>query len=105
MHFPMHIRVAREDHPEVHEVIASQHCVERFRRRMRIRTPGVEAVAEQLHVALQDADFTRWPPTWVSTEQRTELWALLEDVAFPLTPTSQRGRWLAKTCLVRGVAK
>lgn len=101
----MHIRVAREDHPEVYEVVASQHCVERFRRRMGIRTPGVQAVADQLRLALQEADFTRWPPTWVSSEQSSELWALLEDVAFPLTPTPQRGRWLAKTCLVRGTSK
>jgi hypothetical protein len=101
----MQIRVAREDHPEVHEVIASQHCVERFRRRMGIRTPGVAAVAEQLHDALQEADFTRWPPGWLSSQQNTELWALIDDIAFPLTPTPQRGRWLAKTCLVRGVFK
>lgn len=101
----MHIRVAREDHPEVHEVIASQHCVERFRKRMGIKTPGVEEVAEQLYVTLQEADFTRWAPTWLSSAQDSELWALLDDLAFPLTPTPQRGRWLAKTCLVRGMSK
>lgn len=102
----MQIRVAREDHPEVYEVIASQHCVERFRKRMGITTPGVEAVAEQLYLALQDADFTRWAPTWLSSGQESELWALLDDdLAFPLTPTPQKGRWLAKTCLVKGMSK
>ena len=81
--------------------MASHHCVQRFRRRRRIRTPGLDAVAEQLAQALQDADFTRWPPPWVSSRQETELWALTADIAFPLTATSTPGRWLATTCLVR----
>jgi hypothetical protein len=102
----MHIRVAREDHPEVYEVIASQHCVERFRKRMGIKTPGIDAVAHELYMALQDADFTRWAPTWLDSPAQSELWALLDDdLAFPLTPTPQQGRWLAKTCLVRGMAR
>lgn len=85
-------------------MIASQHCVERFRKRRGIRTPGVAAVAEQLEAALQDADFTRWAPTWVSTDRATALWALVDDLAFPLTPTGEPGSWLATTCLVRGMA-
>jgi DNA-directed RNA polymerase specialized sigma24 family protein len=86
------------------QVIATNHCVQRFRKRMRIRTPGLDAVAEQLTAALQDADFTRWPPPWVSTDRQTDLWALVDDIAFPLTMTSTPGRWLATTCLVRGMS-
>lgn len=94
----------RPDHPEVREVIASHHCLQRFRKRIGIRDPGIEIVEERLKRALQDADFTRWPPAWVATQRQTEMWALLDDdVAFPLTPTAQPGRWLATTCLVRGM--
>jgi hypothetical protein len=93
----------RPDHPEVLEVVASNHCVQRFRKRMRIRAPGVDAVAEQLASVLQAADFTRWPPAWIASDRDTELWALLDDIAFPLTSTPTPGRWLATTCLVRGM--
>ncbi|MHB1538494.1 MAG: hypothetical protein ACYCUM_13850 [Solirubrobacteraceae bacterium] len=98
----MEIRVTRPDHPEVLEVIASHHCVQRFRKRMRIRSPGLDAVAEQLADALDEADFTRWAPPWVLSARDTELWALLDDIAFPLASTPVPGRWLATTCLVRG---
>ncbi len=97
----MNVMVCRDDHPEVREVIASHHCIERFRRRRRIRAPGVQAVADSLQDALSRADFTRWPPHWVLSERSTELWALVDDIAFPLTKTSDPGRWLAMTCLVR----
>lgn len=83
-------------------MIASHHCLQRFRKRRRISTPGVDAVLVALQAALEDADFTRWPPAWVLSDHRTEMWALLgDDIAFPLTPTPQDGRWLATTCLVR----
>lgn len=101
----VHVRVVRSDHPEISEVIASQHCIERFRRRRGIKTPGIDAVADRLEEALQDADFTRWAPSWVSTDRRTAMWALVDDLAFPLTKTGQPGRWLATTCLVRGNAR
>jgi hypothetical protein len=29
------------------------------------------------------------------------MWALLDDLAFPLTPAGEPGSWLATTCLVR----
>jgi hypothetical protein len=96
------IRVDRADHPEVSQVIASEHCVQRFRKRMRIRTPGAQAVALELERAFEEADITRWAPSWVFSEHRTELWALHEDIAFPLVPAGQPGGWLAATCLVRG---
>jgi hypothetical protein len=97
----MRIRVARPDHPEVTEVIASEHCLLRFRKRNRIRTPGAQAVSDALRQAFEEADLTRWAPTWVDTDRRTQMWALFEDLAFPLTPTAQPGTWLATTCLVR----
>jgi hypothetical protein len=96
------IRVSREDHPEVREVIASTHCVQRFRKRMRIRTPGADAVAIELQRAFEEADLTNWTPAWVLTDRHTQLWALIDDIAFPLVPAEQPGGWLAATCLVRG---
>jgi hypothetical protein len=95
----------RPDHPEVLEVVASNHCVQRFRRRMKITAPGLDAVAERLADVLQDADFSRWPPSWVLSDRDTELWALLDDIAFPLSATPYPGRWVATTCLVRGMAR
>lgn len=97
----MRIRVFRYDHPEVTEVIASEHCVLRFRKRRRIRDAGLEAVSTALHEAFEEADFTHWAPTWVDTDKRTEMWALLDDIAFPLAPAGPPGSWLATTCLVR----
>jgi hypothetical protein len=98
------IRVARPDHPEVCEVIASEHCLLRFRKRRGIRTPGRDAVGEALQQAFEDADLTRWAPTWVDTNRQTPMWALLDDLAFPLTPAGEPGSWLATTCLVRGAS-
>lgn len=97
----MRIRVARLDHPEVSEVIASEHCVLRFRKRRRIRTAGLAAVEEALRAAFESAELTRWAPAWVDSNHRTAMWALLDDLAFPLTPASKPGSWLATTCLVR----
>jgi hypothetical protein len=97
----MRIRVFRPDHPEVSEVIASDHCVLRFRKRRRIRTAGLDAVSDALQQAFEDADLTRWAPTWVNTDRQTQMWALIDDLAFPLTPAGPPGSWLATTCLVR----
>jgi hypothetical protein len=95
------IRVERPDHPEVTEVIASDHCLLRFRHRNRIRTAGLDAVGEALRQVFEEADLTRWAPTWVDTSRRTQMWALHQDLAFPLTPAGEPGSWLAATCLVR----
>src|SRR5262249_53818318 len=97
----MRIRVARPDHPEIEEVIASDHCVLRFRLRSRFRTPGLEAVSDALQQVFAEADLTRWAPPWVDTNRQTQMWALLDDIAFPLTPTGQPGSWLATTCMIR----
>jgi hypothetical protein len=98
----MRIGVWREDHPEVRAIIASEHCVQRFRRRRRIRTPGVEAVASELGQAFEEADITRWAPSWVDSDRKPQLWALVDDMAFPLVAAGSDGEWLAATCLVRG---
>jgi len=82
-------------------VIASDHCVLRFRKRRGIRTPGLDAVEEALRQAFEEADLTRWAPTWVDTDRRTLMWALVDDLAFPLTPAGEPGSWVATTCLVR----
>lgn len=101
----MHVEVTRADHPEVREVVASHHCLQRFRKRLRISEPGLDAVLPALTRALQEADFTRWPPAWVDSDRDTEMWALTEELAFPLSSTPQPGRWVASTCLVRGMAR
>lgn len=97
----MRIRVFRDDHPDVTEVIASEHCVLRFRKRRRIRDAGLQAVSAALQEAFEDADLTRWAPTWVDSSRHAPLWALVDDVAFPLAPAGAPGSWLATTCLVR----
>jgi hypothetical protein len=96
------IRLIRSDHPEVSEVIATDHCVLRFRRRGGIRTAGLDAVGEALQEVFEEADLTRWAPAWVDTSRRTPMWALYENLAFPLAPAAEPGSWLATTCLVRG---
>ncbi|HYN90489.1 MAG TPA: hypothetical protein VER75_01115 [Thermoleophilaceae bacterium] len=94
-------RVARIDHPEVHEIVPSHHCVVRFRQRRPVRERGAEAVAEALILALQDADVSRWPPGWAVSDRRTELWAVSGSLAFPLERAGSPGRYVATTCLSR----
>ncbi|HEY6781401.1 MAG TPA: hypothetical protein VI111_10625 [Thermoleophilaceae bacterium] len=95
-------RVARTDHPEVREIVPSHHCVVRFRQRYPIRGPGGAVVADALIAALEDADVSGWPPAWAVSERRTPLWAVTDDLAFPLERTDRPGRYLATTCLTRG---
>ena len=102
MRVQLRIRLIRPDHPEVAEVIASDHCVLRFRRRSRIRAAGLDAVGVALQEVFDEADLTRWAPTWVDTDRRTPMWALYQDLAFPLAPAAEPGAWLATTCLARG---
>jgi hypothetical protein len=84
----------------VSELIVSHHCALRFRTRLRLRAPAPE-LETVLRAALESADITSWRPTWIDSDYDTELWALTETLAFPLRATSERGRWLALTCLVR----
>jgi hypothetical protein len=98
----VHIGFARNDHPEAHEIVPSAHCVHRFRQRMPIRNPGIEAVAAELLAALAEADVSGWPPGWAVSDTPAPLWAVHGDLAFPLAPTGTPGRYLAVTCLRRG---
>ena len=93
--------MAHIDHPEVHEIVPSHHCVVRFRQRRPVRERGAEAVAEALVAALQDADVSRWPPAWAVSDQHTELWAVTGELAFPLEKAGSPGRYVATTCLSR----
>jgi hypothetical protein len=94
-------RVARVDHPEVREIVPSHHCVVRFRQRRPVRERGGAAVADALIVALEDSHVTRWPPAWAVSDQRTELWAVNGELAFPLERSASPGRFVATTCLSR----
>jgi hypothetical protein len=95
-------RVARLDHPEVHEIVPSHHCVMRFRQRQPVRERGGDAVAEALVAVLESADVSRWPPAWAVSDRRTELWAVSAELAFPLERSERHGRYVAVTCLSRG---
>lgn len=94
-------RTARSDHPEVREIVPSDHCVIRFRQRVPVREPGGTAVTDALIEALESADVSVWPPAWAVSDRPAELWAATSDLAFPLARTPQDGRWLAVTCLRR----
>ncbi|MTD46660.1 hypothetical protein GKE82_20795 [Conexibacter sp. W3-3-2] len=97
----MQIGVAHMDHPAVHEIVPSAHCVQRFRQRMPVRAPGIAEVAAALLAALEACDVSGWPPGWAATGESAPLWAAGPDIAFPLQPTGTPGRWLAVTCLRR----
>lgn len=97
----MFVRAARVDHPEVHEIVPSAHCVHRFRERMPVREPGIDEVERALLEALEGADVSGWPPAWAVGDRPARMWAVNGDVAFPLEPSGQAGRWVAVTCLRR----
>ena len=94
-------RVARLDHAEVREVVPSHHCVVRFRQRRPVRERGSDAVSDALIAALEEAHVTRWPPAWAINDRDTELWAVSEELAFPLERSGSPGRYVATTCLSR----
>jgi hypothetical protein len=94
--------VAQLEHDEVHEVVASAHCIERFRQRMPIRTPGAQEVIDGVVAALSASDVSRWPPAWAVSDTSAEWWAVSGDVAFPLARAGRPGRWVAITCLRAG---
>ncbi len=93
--------VAHTEHPQAREIVASAHCVQRFRQRMPIREPGGDVVAAALLKTLEAADVSGWPPAWAASGRPAELWAATADLAFPLARTDRPGRWLAVTCLPR----
>jgi hypothetical protein len=92
-------RVAQIQHPEVHEIVPSHHCVVRFRQRRPVRDRGTEAVAEALVATLEHADVSRWPPGWAVSDRTTDLWAVNGLLAFPLERSDRLGRYVATTCL------
>jgi hypothetical protein len=93
--------VARTDHPVAREIVPSDHCIARFRQRAPVRAPGADTVTDGLIAALEQATVSGWPPAWAVSDRTAALWASTEELAFPLAPTPQEGRWLAITCLRR----
>jgi hypothetical protein len=89
------------EHPEARELVASDHCIHRFRQRMPVRAAGVAEALAGLRTALEDADVSGWPPGWAVSDRPAELWAVSGDLAFPLARTAIPGRWIAVTCLRR----
>src|SRR4051812_50052690 len=71
---------------------------------MPVRAPGVAEVAGALLEALEAADISGWPPGWAVSDRPAELWAVHDDVAFPLARADAPGRWGAVTCLRRPAA-
>ena len=71
------------------------------RERMPVRVAGGLTPATLLLELLRDAEITVWPPGWAVSDRHASLWALAEDLAFPLVRTPTPGRWLAVTCLRR----
>ena len=98
----MFVGTARTGDPLAPEIVASDHCIARYRERMPIRAPGLDEVVHGLLAVLEDAVIVRWPPAWAVSDRATELWAIAGDLAFPLARTPTPGRWLAVTCLRRG---
>lgn len=97
--------VARTGSPDAPEIVPSAHCVQRFRERLPLPLPGVDAALGALLAALEDADVMRWPPAWAVSDSPAELWAIADDLAFPLARGDGPGRWVAVTCLRRSARR
>jgi hypothetical protein len=95
--------VARTTSAEAPEIVPSAHCVARFRQRLPLPRPGVDAAVDGLLAVLEDADVMTWPPAWAVSDRPAELWAVASsgDLAFPLARGNAPGRWVAVTCLAR----
>jgi hypothetical protein len=94
----VHLHAVRIDHPEVHAIQPTWHCLQRFRERQRF-APGVDTAVELLAAALHEAQITTRPPRGVRTRGDWSLWAVAGDLAFPLTPGPGPGTYTAPTCL------
>ena len=94
-------RAAQNDHPEAREIVPSDHCLQRFRKRMPVREPGRDEVERGVLESLERADVSGWPPGWAVSDTPAELWAIDGDLAYPLARTDRPGRWLAVTVLRR----
>ena len=64
--------------------------------------PACRRSPAELSQAFEEAEITRWAPSWVVSNHDTQMWAVIEDMAFPLVAARGEGEWLATTCLVRG---
>ncbi len=91
----------RTEHPEAREIVPSAHCIQRFRERMPVREPGRDEVMRALLATLEECHVSGWPPGWAVSDRPAPLWAANEELAFPLQPSGQRGRYVAVTCLAR----
>lgn len=92
---------ARTGDPLAPEIVPSDHCVARYRQRSPIRTAGLDAVVQALIETLEACVIVRSPPAWAISDRANALWAITSDMAFPLAPTADPGRYLATTCLTR----
>ena len=93
----MHLHPVHIDHPEVHAIQPTWHCLQRFRERHRF-APGVDAAVAALAAALQEAEITTRPPRGVRARGDWTLWAVAGELAFPLT-RGPGGTYVAPTCL------
>ena len=96
----MRIAAVPIDHPEVHSIQPTWHCLKRFRERHTIE-PGTHAALDGLGEILRDADITTRPPRGVRNPGDWTLWAVRDRLAFPLVGEGQ-GRYVAPTCLAAG---
>ena len=95
----MQIAAVRVDHPEVHAIQPTWHCVLRFRQRVRPAV-GTDAALDGLRAVLEDASIDTWPPPWAAGQEAPR-WAVSGRWAFPLAPAGG-GTWTALTCLSAG---
>jgi hypothetical protein len=88
-------------HDEVRLIQPTWHCLLRFRQRVRVEA-GTEAATLALRESLERAHLTRMPPGWVAGRERgAEMWAVDDDLAYPLSP-GVAGDWTAATVLRKG---
>jgi hypothetical protein len=90
-----------KDHDEVKVVQPTWHCLLRFRQRVKVDR-GTDAAVVALRASLERADLTRMAPGWIAGGERgAEMWAIDDDLAYPLSP-GPNGTWTAATVLKRG---
>lgn len=88
-------------HDEVLLIQPTWHCLLRFRQRVKV-DPGTDAASRALRESLERAHLTRMPPGWVAgRESQTDMWAVDDELAYPLTRGSG-GTWTAATVLRKG---
>src|SRR5436190_5565875 len=87
-------------HDEVRSIQPTWHCLLRFRQRVKVER-GTDAAVEALRDSLERADLTRMAPGWIAGRERgAQMWAIDDDLAYPLSP-GPNGTWTAATVLKR----